>query len=67
MRNTSVQEHIEDIGFKGIYPTLMKVYNQQYSEIKKIPLDVSLYLIQFNISLNEYIAQEQERQLAGRK
>lgn len=63
MRSTNLKENVELIGYKGVYPTLMKVYNQQYSEIQQIPLSVALYLIEYNESLEKYIAQKQEEEI----
>ena len=62
MRGVGVGHQSGLFRIQMIYYILMKTLNQPYSEIKKIPLNDALFLINYEIAIRDYIKQEIDKQ-----
>ncbi len=62
MRGVGLNNQSSLVRIQIIYYILMRTFNQPYSEIKKIPLNNILFLINYEEAIQDYIKQQIDKQ-----
>lgn len=62
MRGVGVAKNTEKFGTSLLRYKLMKIFNQPYSELKKIPYRDVLFFINYENAIQDYIEQERDKQ-----